>query len=266
MRDAILDRLPPSHPWRENIIWLEETDSTNTFAKQLARNGAKAGTVVLAGAQSAGRGRLGRSFSSPAGQGIYFSCVLRPGCRPEELMHLTCAAAIAAGKAVATVTGFFPGIKWANDLVAGTQKLGGILTEIQIEPVERTVEYAVIGVGINCFQLPEDFPPEIRSIACSLLQVTGQKICLADLYSELILEFSCLSDGILSEKSGIMELYREKCVTLGKEISICRGDDLQHGLALSVAEDGSLLVRKSDGTTVSVSSGEVSIRGMYGYL
>lgn len=266
MKENILVHLPKTHPWREHVYWFDTIDSTNTVAKRMAREGAPEGTVVMAGGQSAGRGRLGRSFCSPAGQGVYFSCILRPRCKPEQIMHLTCAAAVAAMQAVEDASGLRPGIKWTNDLVVGKQKLGGILTEVAVDPVCGLVDFAVIGVGINCSQEAQDFDDSIRDMACSVISVTGNKADPAALYGALICRFSELSQDILTKKADIMALYRENCVTVGQAISVVRGDEIRHGKALSVEDDGALRVAYDDGTEASVASGEVSIRGMYGYL
>lgn len=266
MKNAILAMLPENHPWREQIFWFDTIDSTNTWAKQAARAGACGGTVVIADGQSAGRGRLGRSFRSPSGRGVYFSCILRPGCPPEKLMHLTCAAAMAAAQAVEDAAGFLPGIKWTNDLVVGRRKLGGILTEISIDAKSGLVDFAVIGIGINCNQRSEDFPEEIRDMACSIASVTGKEADRVELCAALIRRFSEMSQKLLTEKGAIMALYRENCVTVGQEIRIVRGDEIRYGKALSVEDDGALRVRYQDGSEGAVASGEVSVRGMYGYL
>ncbi len=248
------------HPWLPNLVYLESIDSTNNYAKLLAQNGAAEGTVVLAGHQTGGRGRMGRSFSSPAGMGIYLSVILRPDCPAEELMHLTCAAGVAASDAVTDVTGQKPGIKWINDLVLSGRKLGGILTELSID--QGKVRWAVVGIGINCCQKPEDFPPEIRDIAISLGLQEEQRATVA---TALICRLQEMNHQ-LSRRSEMMERFRSRCVTLGQEISILQGHQVLHGKALAVEEDGALTVRLHDGSMRSVSSGEVSIRGMYGYV
>ena len=251
------------HPWQDTIIYFDTIGSTNTYAKELALDGAKEGTVVIAGSQSGGRGRLGRSFSSPAGMGIYMSVILRPDCLPEELMHLTCATGVAAGLAVALRTGKNPGIKWTNDLVLGKRKLGGILTELSVNPVTRKVDWAVVGIGINCCQTPQDFPEEIRDMACSL-ELKVQDI--PGLASEMIRSLFDMRSTLFTEKDAIMEAFRGRCVTIGQDISILRGDEIRHAKAVGVDDDGGLEVVLSNGETTTVTSGEVSIRGMYGYL
>ena len=147
----ILRKLPEDFPWKDTIRHFPTVNSTNTLAKELAQAGAPHGTVLIADAQTGGRGRMGHSFHSPAGSGIYLSVILRPNCHASQLMHLTCATGVAMCSAVKATTGITPGIKWTNDLVCGTNKLGGILTELSLEP-DGHVRYAVVGIGINCNQ------------------------------------------------------------------------------------------------------------------
>ncbi len=249
------------HPWQDSIIFLESIDSTNTYAKELARNGAPEGTVVIANQQTGGRGRLGRSFSSPAGMGIYMSVIMRPDCLPEELMHLTCAAGVAAGDAIVRIGCPMPSIKWTNDLVLHRKKLGGILTELSVDPVSRKVEWAVIGLGINCCQT--SFPEDIRQIAISLGISQSQRI---QLMAELVRMLCSMRQYLFTVKDGIMEDFRHRCITIDQEISILRGEEVRHGKAVDVDNDGGLVVAFPDGHQETVTSGEVSIRGMYGYV
>ncbi len=256
--------LPQDHPWGKRIHYYPCLDSTNTLAKQMAAAGAPEGTVVIAGCQTGGRGRLGRSFSSPAGLGLYLSVILRPGCKPQKLMHLTCAAGVAACQAVEAACGLHPGIKWANDLVHGRRKLGGILTELGFDSLGN-VAWAVVGIGINCDHQPEDFPQELRPMAASLAMATGRAVNPMALAGQLVQSLYAMNAELMAPGPW-MARYRGLCITLGQPISIHRGDEIRHGKAVSVADDGSLLVEYSDGSRGAVSSGEVSIRGMYGYL
>lgn len=253
----------PGHPWREKIQYFDCLDSTNTYAKGLAAEGAPEGTVIIADHQTGGRGRLGRSFSSPAGMGIYLSVILRLDCPPEELMHLTCAAGVAACLAVERATDSRPHIKWTNDLVLGKRKLGGILTELSVDPATGKVAWVVVGIGINCCQQAADFPEEIRDMACSL-DMEWQDI--PRLIADLVTALQQMRGRLLTHKAEMMAQFRQRCVTIGSEISVLRGDEVRHGTALSVDENGGLLVAFSDGSRGTVTSGEVSIRGMYGYL
>lgn len=262
MLPKILTHLP-NHPWANQILYFDTIDSTNNHAKLLAAQSAPTGTVIIAGQQTGGRGRLGRSFSSPAGMGIYLSVILRPNCFPEEVMHLTCAAGVATSTAVKNITGICPSIKWTNDLVLGKRKLGGILTEISINPHSRKVDWVVVGIGINCSQKPWDFPDEIRDIACSL-DMDRENLPL--LAAALIQQFFIINTALLIDKKGIMDQFRSRCVTIGQEISIVNADQVRHAKAIGVDEDGALLVEYPNGEKNTVNSGEVSIRGMYGYV
>ena len=241
----------------------ETIDSTNTYLKQLAEAGAEGGTAVIARSQTGGRGRLGRSFHSPAGSGIYLSYLLRPNCKPEGLMHLTCAVAVAMCDAVEKATGLRPGIKWTNDLVWQKRKLGGILTELGFE--NGLVSYAVVGIGINCTQKAEDFPEEIRSIATSLAAVTGKPVDIAALEKEMLSALEAMAQT-LADKETVLAKYRSGCVTIGQKVCVVRGEEISYGTALDVNGEGALVVRFDNGSVRAVSSGEVSVRGMYGYL
>ena len=264
MKLEILSHLPSTHPWAENIHYFDTIDSTNTQAKRLAAAGAPHGTVLIAGHQTGGRGRMGRSFHSPAGLGIYLSVILRPDCSPGELMHLTCATGTAMCDAIEAVAGFRPGTKWINDLVHRSRKLGGILAEMSLS-ASGQVNHAVVGIGINCNHSPEDFPPEIRDIAGSLSMVSGDPVSPAKLAAAMIDSLWRMDQQLLAEKSGIMDRYRKDCVTIGREIQIM-SDPPKPGFAEGVDDDGGLIVRFTDGHRETVSAGEVSVRGMYGYV
>ncbi len=244
------------------IYRFDTLDSTNTKAKAMALEGATHGTVVIADHQTQGRGRLGRSFDSPAGSGIYMSMILRPQCPPTALMHLTCTVAVAVCDAVERTLGFRPGIKWINDLVVEGKKLAGILTELSIHPQTGLVDFAIVGIGLNCNRTAEDFPPELQSIACSASMITGQTVNKDSLIDAMIQSLNSMD---LSRKPTILEQYRQDCITIGKAVSVCKGDSKHEGIALDVDENGALIVLFSDGHTEAVDSGEVSVRGLYGY-
>ena len=265
MKTELLNCLSPDYPWKDHIQCYASIGSTNDHLKTLAQQGAPHGTAVLAGHQSNGRGRRGRSFHSPQGMGIYLSILLRPGCSPARLMHLTCAAAVAMCDAVEAAVGLRPSVKWTNDLVAGKRKLGGILTELSLTPQGLT-DYAIIGIGINCRQQESDFPEEIRGFAGSLDMVTGRETNPVALAAAMLESLYRMDRILLSDRDQILDRYRADCITLGQEISLVRGDAVRHGKALSVDDEGALVVAFSDGTTEAVNSGEVSVRGMYGYV
>lgn len=266
MRSEILRFLPFDFQWKDTIVYFDSIGSTNTHAKQLAAQGAPHGTVLVAGSQTAGRGRLGRSFQSPPGMGMYLSVILRPNCPPASLMHLTCAAAVAACHAIEAVSGICPDIKWTNDLVCNKRKLGGILTELSVDTRSGLVDYAIIGIGINCCQSLGTFPPEIEKIATSLQTITGKHIPPAQVSAAVIEALAQMDRTLLAEKQQLMTFYRGHCITVGKQIQLLRGETVQHGLALDIDDNGGLLVAFANGKTETVTSGEVSVRGLYGYL
>lgn len=263
MITEILNYLPGDHPWQNHIHWFDSIDSTNTRAKQMALEGAPHGTVLIADRQTGGRGRMGRSFQSPGGMGVYLSVILRPECTPRELMHLTCATAVAACDAVEQAAVIRPGIKWTNDLVWNSRKIAGILTELVT--VGSSV-CAIVGIGINCCQKSEDFDEEIRGIAGSLSMAAGREIHRAAVAAHLIRELQKMDQQLLTGKADMMKRYRENCITVGQDISILQAETVRHGHALTVDDEGGLVVRLTDGSTETVQSGEVSIRGMYGYI
>lgn len=244
----------------DRIYWYESIGSTNTEAKRLAKEGAPQGTFLIADHQTGGRGRLGRSFSSPAGMGIYLSVILRPGCAATELMHLTCAAAVAMCDAVEAVSGLRPGVKWINDLIVNGKKLGGILTELALVPGTSTVDYAIVGIGINCHQQKTDFPEDLQQIATSLLEATGVTIDRCRLAAEMINALMQMDRHLLVDKAQIMARYTADCITLGQDIYLLQGDKKTPCKALSLDADGGLIVTFSDGSVQTVSSGEVSVR------
>ncbi len=265
MISSILANLSADFPWKDRIHWFETIDSTNTKAKELAAQGAPHGTVLIADSQTGGRGRLGRRFHSPAGSGIYLSVILRPQCPASELMHLTCATGTAMCDAVESVCGLRPGIKWTNDLVCGKRKLGGILTELSLDS-SGNAAYAVVGIGINCCQKNSEFPNDIRHIATSLLIETGRPADRPQVIAAMLSALEQMPKKLLFQKEAVMAQYRKDCITVGQDISLVTGDDIRHGRAVGIDSEGALLVRFSDGYTEAVSSGEVSIRGMYGYI
>ena len=231
----------------------------------MARQGAPHGTVLIAESQTNGHGRLGRSFQSSPDVGIYMSVLLRPACLPGELMHLTCAAAVAMCNAIEQSAGFRPGIKWTNDLVYGKKKLGGILTELGFGK-SGTIDYAIVGIGINCCHRQEDFSPEIQEIAASLSMITGHNIDRTKVAAAMMDALYRMDYDLLQKKAEILEQYRQNCITIGQEISLVRGEEVRHGTAIGVDDEGALVVRFPDGIVQTVNSGEVSVRGMYGYI
>ena len=245
----------PEHPWPARMRIFDTLDSTNTYAKRLALAGAASGTVIFAESQSAGRGRLGRSFSSEPG-GLYMSVILRPEKKPEEFLHLTAAAAVAVMQAIEESCGVQTQIKWTNDLVASGRKVCGILTELSAEAV-------VVGVGINCNQAA--LSPELADIATTLAAEAGAPIDRSLLAADLIHAFSALSKTLFSQKERWLRRFAARCITVGRDVKLVRGDEVRFAHAEAIGPDGELIVRLADGTEEAIACGEVSVRGMYGY-
>ena len=263
MKNKIISQIPAECPWRDTLYWYDTIDSTNTKAKALAKDGAPHGTVLVAGQQTDGRGRMGRSFVSPEGTGVYLSVILRPSCSPAQLMHLTCAVGVAICDAVEKVTGILPGIKWINDLVWQKKKLGGILTELSVDPKTGMIDYAVVGVGINCLQ--GEFPEELEPIITSL-SAAGKPVNPDAMAAGMIESLWHMDALLLTGKERLMARYRSLCITLGQDIRILRGEDIFTGKALDIDACGALIAQLADGSRVTVNSGEVSIRGMDDYI
>lgn len=250
---------------RANFQVLSETDSTNSACRRLALEGAPDGTAVIADCQTAGRGRRGRSFQSPAGKGLFFSILWRPECTPERLLPLTALSAVAACRAIRRVTGAEVQIKWPNDLVLSGRKLAGILTEMALEGESGHVSHVVVGIGINVHQQPEDFTGEVADIATSLDLALGGSVCRAQLAAALLEEMDFLRREVLFTPQKWLADYRSSCLNVGKTVRLIRGDTQEPVQAIGIDGQYGLVVRRRDGTEETVRSGEVSVRGLYGY-
>ena len=234
----------------------ESVDSTNSYLKRIAAEGAPDGAVAVADEQTAGRGRRGRSFSSGPGRGVYLSALLRPQL-----------GAVAACDAVERTCGVRPQIKWTNDLVLNGKKLSGTLTELSLEGESGALQYAVIGIGVNCNNTLEDFPPELRDVATSLYLETGKRVQRAALAAALIEELDKLYAALQSgDTASYLTAYRRDCLTLGREVQLLWQDVKEKVTALDVDDQFGLVVRRADGTVETIRTGEVSVRGLYGYV
>lgn len=250
----------------QELHCLDNIDSTNTYAKKLAMNGAPNGTVVIANHQTAGRGRMGRQFQSPGDKGIYLTVLLRPSLPPQRLMPVTAMAGVAVCDAVEKVCGVRPGLKWPNDPVIGNRKLCGVLTEMSLEGETGQVQYLVLGIGINVGQQDADFTPDVAQIATSLNRCLGREVCRAELAAALIRELERLYLTLLAgDLSEYLTAYRRDCVNLGKTVQLL-GEEREVVTAVDIDEEFGLVVRTESGAEKTVRSGEVSVRGMYGYV
>lgn len=250
------------------ILYFDEVDSTNIRAKELAGN-TPDGTVILAGRQSAGRGRLGRKWESDDGGGIYMSVILKPEIPPEEVQLITLAASVAIVSAIKDAAGIDAGIKWPNDIILDGRKVCGILTEMSSE-MER-VNYVVLGIGINFSQELGDFPEELRNKAVSIseyMEEKGLKPCKkAELVRSILVRLDEVYRMLLEgRKNDIIATWKNMSVTIGRDVAVSGREVSYTGKALDITEDGRLVVLCENGILKEIISGEVSVRGLLGYV
>ena len=241
-----------------------ETDSTNRQARKLAEEGAPHGTLVAADSQSAGKGRRGRAWASPRGVGVWMSFILRPELSPSKASMLTLVAGMAVVAGIRQISGLSPQIKWPNDVVWEGKKICGILVEMSAEM--NAIHYLVIGCGINANMT--EFPEELKEKAISLRMITGAEVDRAQIIQRSLewLEKYYQKFEETSDMSGLMEEYNQMLVNRGSEVCVLDPCGEYRGKALGINDAGELLVEKEDGTTENVYAGEVSVRGVYGYV
>lgn len=245
-----------THPIRVEV--LESVDSTNTEAKRRIASGLCEPLLLLAETQTAGRGRLGRSFCSPRGAGLYMSLVLHPNLPAREVLSITSAAAVAVCEAIEAHTPLRPRIKWVNDVYLSDKKVCGILTEGVTDPVSGLLRSVVVGIGINC--TPAAFPEEVAAIATSLESEGNGKVTKVDrnaLAATVCDHLLALYEELSSQTW--LPLYRERAWLDGKAVVWRQNDALYEGTVLGIDEDGSLRIATENGEVV-LSTGEVSIR------
>lgn len=248
------------------LLLLDRVDSTNTEAKRQATRGAAEGLVILSRHQSAGRGRAGRSFHSPDSSGLYLSALLRPDLPVQAVVSFTAWTAVAVCDGIQAACGVRPQIKWTNDLILGGKKLCGILTELGLEQKTGKLDYLVVGVGINVSQGPADFPEDLRSIATSLSMELGRSVDQALLAAQVIQALDRMYAQFPHGKAAYLEQYRADCLTVGQPVRLITPASSRDAFAAGIDEEFRLLVEYPDGTAGAVSTGEVSVRGMFGYV
>lgn len=247
----------------KKIIYLPVTDSTNTQAKRLGEEGAEHGTLVVTQCQTAGRGRRGRSWESPEGN-VYFTFILRPDVEVSRASMITLVSALALAKAIEKVTGLNTQIKWPNDVVANGKKLCGILTESSTDL--EYINYVVVGIGINVNQT--SFPDELADKASSLFLELGHSVNRGAVLGEFLNLFEVYYDIFIKteDMSGLIDVYNEMLVNCGREVKIIEKDKERILKAIGIDENGGLIVENPEGIRESIISGEVSVRGLYGYV
>ena len=264
MEREILACLGPVERIGKRVLYRDEVTSTNDLMKAMAAEGAPEGTVLLAGEQTRGKGRLGRSFTSAAGKGIYLSALLRPELDPEALLPLTGFTAEAMVRAVRRAAGAEAKIKWVNDLILNGKKLCGILTESVFS--QGRLACVVVGVGLNVNYDRADFPEELRDLAGSLKTELGHSFDLAPVAAAMIEELDGLYSALLSgDTAPYLSAYRQHCLTLHKDVLLLKNGVCAPAFALDVDDALGLLVRYPDGTESLIRSGEASVRGLAGY-
>ena len=236
----------------QRVIYYPSLTSTMEVARQEAKQGAEEGTIVIADEQTSGKGRLKRVWLSPRGN-IALSLILHPhiACLPS----LTMLASLAVLHSIQTVTGLKPQLKWPNDVLIRNKKVCGILIESKVRA--NTVDYAIVGIGVNVNLRLADFP-EILPLATSLSHELGRKVPRVRLIQCLLVEIERLYLA-LSAGEAIYEEWKDNLVTLGKRVRVKSGETVQEGIAESVARDGSLLLRRLDGSLAKIFAGDVTL-------
>jgi BirA family biotin operon repressor/biotin-[acetyl-CoA-carboxylase] ligase len=220
--------------------------------------------VVVAECQSAGRGRLGRNWDSPAGSNVYMTLLLRPELKPDQAPMLTLVMALSVAEALREMTGLDAQIKWPNDIVVNGKKVCGILTEMRAEV--GYIDHVAIGAGINVNR--EEFPEELKEMATSLVLECGKAFSREEILAGILEHFQKDYDRFMKTGSfrDLKADYETLLVNRGKKVRVLGETEPYHAVALGINEKGELLVRREDGTETAVYAGEVSVRGIYGYV
>ncbi len=261
---VLADEIPPLLRTRSlgrELHAHEVIGSTNDEALRLARAGAPHGALVIAEAQTAGRGRRGRSWLSPAAGNLYLSLVLRPNLQPQRAPELVPVVAVAAAETLRAL-GVEAGIKWPNDLLIAGRKVAGILTELSAG--SERILFVVVGVGLNANGTEADLPEELRPIATSVREALGREITRADLVADFLGRLEHWLDR--HEAAGfevVRERYRQLSATLGRRVRLIDAEGEVEGIAEDIDEAGALLLRRDDGTLERARTGDVtSLRGL----
>ena len=256
--DDLLSRLSNVNVIGRDIRVFQETTSTNDVMEKLARGQAKEGAVVFAESQTRGRGRLGRSWVSPAGKGLWFSVLLRPTLRLECVTQLIIAAATALTRAIHNQTELRPQIKWPNDILLSGKKVAGVLTELCAEP--DAITHVILGLGVNVNLAADDFPADLGRLATSLRLECGRVLdraaLAAAMLTELDKDYARLNHGGFEE---LADEWESQCATLGREVTIQMGGRKVRGRAESLDSGGALLVRTDHGRLERITAGDVSL-------
>lgn len=256
--DDIISRLGKPRVVGRDIRVFKETTSTNDVIEKLARDGVAEGVVAFAESQTLGRGRLGRRWFSPAGKGLWFSVLLRPKLTPQQTTQITVSASVALARAVETVTGLSPKIKWPNDLLIHGRKVAGVLIELAAE--QDIVRHVVLGIGIDVNVEPHHFPSDLKRTATSLRIETGHAIDRAELAARILRELDEVYARITRrEFETVAEEWETRCSTVGKLVVVTTGDRRVCGRAEALNSEGALLLRTEHGHLESITGGDVLV-------
>ena len=262
MRMNLLNELETA--WAgKTCLCFDILDSTQEYGKELAKTESVHGTLIVADTQTAGKGRRGRIWQSPKGTTISMSLCLEPEISVEHISGLTLVMALAVAEAIKEVTSSEPQIKWPNDIVVNGKKICGILTELCFQNGKGVM---IIGVGINVNT--EEFPEEIREIASSLKIETGKEICREALIASVMKYFERFYEQYekTEDLSLLREAYENMLANRDRYVHVLDPQQPYHGVAKGITDAGNLIVVREDGTICEVYSGEVSVRGLYGYV
>ncbi len=248
----------------KEVLYFDTIGPTNTKAKELAEKGYPSGTLVVADKQESGKGRRGRSWVSPSGAGIFMTLMIKPDINPNNASMLTLVAALAVAKAITSVTGEEAMIKWPNDIVVNSKKVCGILTEMNAQ--FDYINHIVVGIGINVHN--ESFPEEMSQMASSLMiEAGGKRFHRAQIIAETMSYFEQYYDTFLKTQdlSALVREYDELLVNRNKSVRVLDPKEPFDGKAMGITPKGELIVDTWESRKL-VSSGEVSVRGIYGYV
>jgi len=256
--DDLISRLPEDRIIGRDIRVFQETTSTNDVVEKFARDGVNEGVAVFAESQTKGRGRMGRKWMSPPGKGLWFSLLLRPKLRPTAVTQITVIAATALVRAIQKETGLQPDIKWPNDIWIKGRKVAGVLTEMSAELDH--VKHVTLGIGLDVNLEEKDLPPELRTIATSLRIESGRKVhraqMAATLLNELEHDYQRINRGGFE---AVADEWEQRCITVGKQVSIHLGPTVLKGRAEALDADGALLLRTQYGHLERIIGGDVTL-------
>lgn len=239
-----------------NITIFDELDSTNNYLKKIGSQGKKENQLVIALSQTGGRGRMGRTFYSPNGTGIYFSLLLHPEFSAEKSLFLTVMAAVSVAETVMKYNINDVKIKWVNDIYIDGKKVCGILTEGAINS-DKMLDYAVVGIGINVIAPENGFPEDIKDIATAIFPGNSEENIKEKIVADVINRFFSMYNG---DDKDYIKRYREYSCLIGKEINIIQGDSTRPATVIDITDDCHLLVKNEKGEIEEISSGDVSVR------